>query len=75
MLMFLPFTCCVPGDVYYRLTNGEVDEDFPKQLRKWRKLPGYLDAAFQWHGGNTYFIKDSKIYSFDDDRFKVHFTE
>ena len=66
---------CVPGKDYYRLTNEEVDEDYPKQLRKWKKLPRTLDAAFQWHDGKTYFIKNRKIYSFDDDKFEVCFTE
>ena len=74
MLMSLLLTC-VSDDVYYRLTNGEVDEGYPKQLRKWSKLPERLDAAFQWHDGYTYFLKHSYTYSFDNDKSQVRFTE
>ena len=62
----------VLGDEYYRLTNEQLDPGYPKSLSNvWRGLPDRIDAAFQWYDGKTYFIRDSKYFSFDDFKFEV----
>ena len=66
---------CDPGKEYYRLTYGRLDWDYPKQLKTWKNLPRTLDAAFQGDDEKTFFIKNRKIYSFDDEKFEVRFTE
>jgi len=51
--------------------NPPVDESYPRPISNWDGIPNHLNAAMQYHNGNTYFFKDGKYYRFDEETFSV----
>merc|ERR1719309_1898043 len=51
--------------------NPPVDESYPRPISNWDGIPNHLNAAMQYHNGNTYFFKDGQYYRFDENTFAV----
>jgi len=51
--------------------NPPVDNTYPRPISNWDGIPNHLNAAMQYHNGNTYFFKDGKYYRFDEETFSV----
>lgn len=48
------------GTQYWELTDDGIANGFPRSITEdWEGLPTFLDAAFTWSNGNTYFFKVS----------------
>jgi len=51
--------------------NPPVDNSYPRPIANWDGIPNHLNAAMQYHNGNTYFFKDGQYYRFDEETFAV----
>ncbi|XP_072165170.1 matrix metalloproteinase-18-like [Diadema setosum] len=54
------------GSQYWRLTNRDIDQGYPKPIsEEFQGIPDNVSAAFVWSGNNrVYFIKGSKYYRY-----------
>ncbi|KAB7495947.1 Matrix metalloproteinase-14, partial [Armadillidium nasatum] len=62
------------GENYYKLDpikRPYISTEYPKSITTWEGVPFYIDDAFQYSDGLTYFFKNGYYWRFNDQNFQV----